>query len=44
MGVNVFEGKVVGGEERVGIVCARFNWKMSMIRHSQPVFLDRDTL
>lgn len=25
MGVNVFEGKVVGGEERVGIVCARFN-------------------
>ena len=25
MRVNVFEGKVVGGEERVGIVCARFN-------------------
>ena len=25
MGVNVFEGKVVGGEERVGIVCARCN-------------------
>ena len=25
MGVNVFEGKVVGGEERFGIVCARFN-------------------
>ena len=25
MGVKIFEGKVVGGEERVGIVCARFN-------------------
>ena len=25
MGVNVFEGKVVGGEEKIGIVCARFN-------------------
>ncbi len=25
MAVNVFEGKVVGGEERIGIVCARFN-------------------
>ncbi|MDO4977864.1 MAG: 6,7-dimethyl-8-ribityllumazine synthase [Eubacteriales bacterium] len=25
MGVNVFEGKVVGGEERIGIVCSRFN-------------------
>ena len=22
---NVFEGKVVGGEEKIGIVCARFN-------------------
>lgn len=25
MAINVFEGKVVGGEERIGIVCARFN-------------------
>ena len=25
MGVNVFEGKLVGGEEKIGIVCARFN-------------------
>jgi len=25
MGVNVLEGKVVGGQERIGIVCPRFN-------------------
>ncbi len=25
MGVHVFEGKVVGGEEKIGIVCSRFN-------------------
>lgn len=25
MAVNVFEGKLVGGEEKIGIVCARFN-------------------
>ena len=25
MGINVLEGKVVGGDERIGIVCPRFN-------------------
>ncbi|MCD8020076.1 MAG: 6,7-dimethyl-8-ribityllumazine synthase [Clostridiales bacterium] len=25
MGVNVIEGKLVGGEEKIGIVCSRFN-------------------